>query len=409
MKQLRLEKSGKVYLPSPASTPIFVSELINKRYNFLTGKIKIAIVMILVAGSITVNWGQTFLWPGDVTNNGVVNTVDVLYWTLITDDNQISGPRRSDTTTDFKEVLIDELWETSFADGVNHAYADCNGDGKIDKKDLDVIVANLNMERLNIEQDIFNTGIELVDPSLVVEVEEGVVGRNETARATFSLGSEEIPVDSFFAIAITIPYADDVDPREIEKAKFELTDSWMGMANADLRVNEINEPENRRSHFIISRKIQRGVVVRQESFESVGIFSIVMEDIATDRNILLDPTQTKMISSTIEETKVHVKGATILYSGDPTTASEDDLRRAANKVVMYPNPARDIVTLQAEGQNNTIQAFELYNLLGRLVQRQELDLHTSQLRLNLNPLPTGLYLMKVKTANGIHTGKLKIE
>lgn len=407
MKQLILEKLGKVYLPYLGGDPIFVSEFINKRYYFLTGKIKIAITLILVVGSTTVNWGQTFLWPGDVTNNGVVNTVDVLYWTLIADDNQISGPRRSDQDSSFREVLIDELWETSFPNGLNHAYADCNGDGKIDKKDLDVIVANFDMERPVVEPDVFLTGIKDVDPPLVVEAGQEMVGKNQTATAKFKLGSEEIPVDSFFAIALTIPYGDDVDPREIEKAKFELTNSWMGMANADLRVNEINQPEQRRSHFIISRKIQRGIVVRQASFEEIGTFSIVMEDIATDRNITLDPTNTKMISASITETPVYPEGTSFMYSTEITSAN--DLQKAAAKVLMYPNPTRDFVTLETVGQDNTIQAFELYNLLGRLVQRQELDLGAGQLRLRLKPLPTGLYLMKVKTSKGFYTGKLKLE
>lgn len=407
MKQFTPEKLRKVYLSPLRANPIFVSELISKRYYFLTGKIKIAITLILVIGSTTVNRGQTFLWPGDVTNNGVVNTVDVLYWTLIADDNQISGPRRSDRSTDFRETLIDELWETSFPNGLNHAYADCNGDGKIDDKDLDIIVANFDMQRPVIEPDVYLTGIKDVDPPLVMEADQGMVGRNQTATAKFKLGSEDVPVDSFFAIAITVNYNEDVDPREIEKAKFELTNSWMGMANADLRVNEINEPDKLRSHFIISRKIQRGIVVRQTSFEQIGTFSIVMEDIATDRNISLEPTNTKLISATITETPVYPEGTSFMYS--PQVTSSDDLQRAAAKVMMYPNPTRDFVTLETVGQDNTIQAFELYNLLGRLVQRQELDQGAGQLRLRLKPLPTGLYLMKVKTSKGFYTGKLKLE
>lgn len=407
MRQFVPEKLRKVYLTAPGVLPIFVSEFLSKRYYFLTGKIKIAITLILVAGSTTVNWGQTFLWPGDVTNNGEVNTVDVLYWTLIADDNQISGPRRSDQGTDFREILIDELWETSFPNGLNHAYADCNGDGKIDQKDLDVIVANFDMERPAVEPDVYLTGIRDVDPPLMMEAGQGMIGRNQTATATFSLGSADIPVDSFFAIAITVNYNEDVDPREIEKARFELTNSWMGMANADLRVNEINEPDKLRSHFIISRKIQRGIVVRQTSFEQIGTFSIVMEDIATDRNISLEPTNTKLISATITETPVYPEGTSFMYSTEVT--STNDLQRAAARVLMYPNPTRDFVTLETASPDNTIQAFELYNLLGRLVQRQELDLGAGQLRLRLNPLPKGLYLMKVKTSKGFYTGKLKLE
>lgn len=407
--QIYSEKSEKVYLSSPLLAPIFVSELINKVIYFLTGKIKIVITLILVAGSITVNWGQTFLWPGDVSNNGIVNQVDLLYWALVAEDNQISGPRRSNQTTDFQEVLIDSLWETSFPDSLNHAYADCNGDGKIDKKDYDVIIANFEMQRAEIEPDTFFTGIENIHPPLVAEVETEEVRQGQEAKVLFSLGSEDIPVDSFFAIVLTIPYGEDVDTREIENAKFDLQDSWMGRANADLRVEIFNDLDNMRTHVLISRKRQRGMVIRQESFEPVGEYSIVMEDIALDRSISIEPTNTKMISSSLIETKVYTSGTDFMYKTDETTSTYDP-RLAEQKVLIYPNPTTEgIVHLSTEGRYNSIQAFELYNLLGRRVQRRALDSPASRLRLNVGDLSTGLYLLKVKTTSGFYTGKLKIQ
>ena len=71
-----------------------------------------------------------------------------------------------------------------------------------------------------------------------------------------------------------------------------------------------------------------------------------------------------------------------------------------NTVILYPNPARDRVTVQAE----QMRSVELITLMGQTVMRQTVQ--GSSATLDLQKLPKGIYFVKVETANSVGTQKL---
>ena len=76
----------------------------------------------------------------------------------------------------------------------------------------------------------------------------------------------------------------------------------------------------------------------------------------------------------------------------------------AINVAMYPNPTRDLVTILA---NDPIQNVSIYNLLGQQIVTKDLN-KTSQYTLHTSDLASGIYVVRIKTENGMAAKRLII-
>ncbi len=86
-----------------------------------------------------------------------------------------------------------------------------------------------------------------------------------------------------------------------------------------------------------------------------------------------------------DPTKFYLK---VYYS--PTEVDENQ----ASALKLYPNPAQQSLSLEAEGMTH----MEVYDVLGQLVYQQETE--TNNLTLNVSDWREGLYFVKVQTNNG---------
>ncbi|MCB0589308.1 MAG: T9SS type A sorting domain-containing protein, partial [Phaeodactylibacter sp.] len=86
-----------------------------------------------------------------------------------------------------------------------------------------------------------------------------------------------------------------------------------------------------------------------------------------------------------------------------------DEPEAGNALRLFPNPARDQVTIgfrQAIGGEMTVR---LLNLQGQVVQQQRFPEAGRQLQLNTSGLPAGVYFVNVQTEEGAFTEKLILQ
>ena len=65
-------------------------------------------------------------------------------------------------------------------------------------------------------------------------------------------------------------------------------------------------------------------------------------------------------------------------------------------VNVYPNPTRGTVTIEAEG----IESIRLTNMMGQVLAWNEYD-RSDSVSLNLNALKPSVYLLEIKTENGM--------
>ena len=75
--------------------------------------------------------------------------------------------------------------------------------------------------------------------------------------------------------------------------------------------------------------------------------------------------------------------------------------RAENKLIIFPNPVRDILKLQS---GNTIKSISLYDFYGHMLLKVQVEQETCEL--NLSNLPGGIYFIKVISSNTTFTEKI---
>lgn len=81
------------------------------------------------------------------------------------------------------------------------------------------------------------------------------------------------------------------------------------------------------------------------------------------------------------------------------TLSTDEF--ATKNIKYYPNPIKDILNLS---HNQDITSAEVYNLMGQKVLSQEIN--SPQAQINMSSLPTGTYIVKVKSFEQFQTLKI---
>lgn len=100
----------------------------------------------------------------------------------------------------------------------------------------------------------------------------------------------------------------------------------------------------------------------------------------------------------------NMNGGFILAVQDTTTLSVNDIQNNENQVLLYPNPAKDVLTVSTKTALNEIT---LYDISGKQVLNKN-NLTSNSETISLNKLSGGMYLVTIKTEKGIQTKKLII-
>ncbi len=245
----------------------------------------------------TVLPAQDNIWPGDVNNNGVVNAADLLF--LGPNYNAI-GPARKAVSIAWQSEVLSIAWpQTSAVPGLDLAFVDCNGDGRVDEADVDAIKENFGRTH--------NTGTGKVD-----EVPEGVPGISPSFKIPegitifpnskeivipFSLGDSSIAVENLRGLSFVVKL--DEEGFNVQTASFEFDSTgWLPVSKeesisfdkiiptgrsgpGDLAVayTKINNSPSSGSGFIGNLTIQTGFVIEDDLPDfRITIDSIILLD-----------------------------------------------------------------------------------------------------------------------------------
>ncbi|MDU8885417.1 spondin domain-containing protein [Yeosuana sp. MJ-SS3] len=75
-----------------------------------------------------------------------------------------------------------------------------------------------------------------------------------------------------------------------------------------------------------------------------------------------------------------------------------------NKIGISPNPSHGLIVISSI-QEMDLETIEVYNILGKMVNRKKIDNNTDSIHLNLESQISGLYLLKFITVSGESTTK----
>ncbi len=346
-----------------------------------TGAVATATITVVVMPAC----GDECVYPGDADDNGIANNFDVLQIGLAYDFN---GTPRLDQSTDWYGHVA-ENWDTSFPDGLNHKFADCNGSGTVNSEDTAAITANYGLIHGKGEATS-SSGIPLFFEPEVIDVIEG----NDTLYLSVHLGDATTIADNFYGIAFTINY-------DATLAQYIGTDnaagSWVGdTANTllfsknlsaamklDLCMTRIDHNNVAgsgaiaRAKFVMIENIDGGKVEAEQTTFPFSFSDI--RAIANDATLLDIAAQDIIISG----------------AGQPDMSNNTTLN-------VFPNPSSD----QLYVQTNNDEAFDvrIMNVAGQVVYvaNKVSGLQTIQTQ----QWETGMYMLQLNNAQGSQVRKI---
>ena len=394
---------------------IFVMDKKQKEHPLNAGKKIIATILflsLLLTGGSVLRAQQ--LYPGDVTNNGIVNNVDVLFWSYA---RGATGEARSNASSDWQaEGLPSTLWADDFpgSTGVNYAYADCNGDGTVDEDDLYVIIDNYHKTQPSgVQADQFGQSNIQTAHSLVLWAQEPSTEAGATEYIDLALTGQEGTVPSFYGTAFTLIYDPDFIAEEGNQSKIDFTydtgndqNEWYAGVNKDKAAYFIWAKDDAGFAEVVLYNLDPAAA--PTDFGEVGQFSIVVEEVIfglqvdTGMDIVIPYTVNKDFKSAGE---VSGEGTAFVITGDDVTA-DYEATLGDDALRFYPNPAsgkKVTVELLAD-EAGLIQEIEVLSLNGQTILRQ--SYRDVQATVSLEGVPKGTYLIRVTTNAGEKTYQL---
>jgi len=339
------------------------------------------------------------VWPGDVNNNGLVSELDLLYLGIAFGE---TGPARASTDSSWTAQNIEGSWSGSFPNGINFAYADCNGDGKVDEADADIIEKNF----LETHDDVPFIPDEVIqaeageDPSILFLSEDLIVPEGGSIDLDLALGSLDIPVDSILGLAFTIKVNPLLFQGNRTQFKFD-ENSWLN-PDDELSISKNlkrNPKENGRFTVAFTRKDKMPVA----GFGSLGTISFVLETdiinllIAGEDSLKVSIDSVFMTDDGLEQLPVLGNSINLQLEEltDNVTSVEDQKEQ---KIKLYPNPVADWILIQSDQE--PIIFIEFINVLGQTLLEQEGKAAQFQ-SLDLRRYPKGNYWLRIYTESGI--------
>jgi cyanophycinase-like exopeptidase len=83
------------------------------------------------------------------------------------------------------------------------------------------------------------------------------------------------------------------------------------------------------------------------------------------------------------------------------------MNQQTNETAIYPNPFVDVVNV--ENENLTIQDIHLLQIDGRELKIENLDLNSTQIKLNLEEIPSGCFWIEIQHLNGSIISKIVVK
>ncbi len=331
----------------------------------------------------------TNVWPGDANNDNIVNHFDLLNVGLAFGT---AGEARLEQGNNWSPVAAFN-WETAFENGVNHKYADCNGNGLIE--DTDVIAINENYGLLHGEEPVFEAiDVSEDDPSFYVELPNANdFIEDQEVQIPIILGSNDVPVEQIYGLAFTFKFSEGLFQNM--DFEFDFSDGVFGDLDDVLMYNQ-TVFENNQIEVAITRKDQQNVALVNGQ---LGHFIGIIDDLAGMTEVDVELINVVAIDAFENRIALHTPVSTV----DLTTSTTRIL--SENAVHIFPNPTKHTLTIQNKYQQE-IESIQVINIIGQSVL--EIIPEQENIQLNVSNLTNGLYFLQVHYDGAQHIQKFQV-
>ncbi len=342
---------------------------------------------------VTVNGGggnpvdTLVVWPGDANNDGIANNEDLLNIGIA---YGIDGSERWEQGNAWEEHYA-LSWDLFFANDVNLAYADCNGDGVINDDDFEAI-------DINYGETHGKTGSESEatadDPGFYVDLPENELSDGDELVAPIMLGDDNLDVEGFYGVAFTVNF--DVEIFDPASVQINIEDSWIGVMEDILLLQKVF-PEDGRIEMAVTRKDQMNVSGAGSIGSMIGIIDNIAGKNEAVTEFTVEITNIRAIGSDEEEIILNAVAETGYVEGGTS------IETLYNDLTIYPNPATDVLFI--DGLTEEVTNITITDLQGRtIINTTNIDSNS----IDISDLDAGVYLLTIQTAEGSLVDKVTV-
>ncbi|MFW5658655.1 MAG: T9SS type A sorting domain-containing protein [Bacteroidota bacterium] len=313
--------------------------------------------------------------PGDANADLFANVYDLLY---LPAGVGAEGPARFLQAAVVAPAVPTSRWSAVFADSVNYAFADFNGDGSISFVDSLVLDSAYAFDTATVANPDSNNASA---PLLRIVTNDSIaLGPGDTLAFSIELGDAQQSASGVLGAAFSLRYPSEV----IQSIELSLN-GWLGTLNSS------SARQFMRTDSALRQLDAALFRTDQQTTSGVG-------DIATGRIIITDNLDgktllTKLPLQFVQSRVIGTNAEPMPHRRSDAAIAEPSSREEAQPAYfgLYPNPVRDQIHISSAF---TIEHVAIVGLDGRVLQATQ-DPH-----LNVSALPAGCYLVQVTFRNG---------
>jgi hypothetical protein len=331
-------------------------------------------------------------WPGDVNMDGLINNKDLLPLGYVMG---LDGTARINGSMDWV-AQHSTNWNYPFHVLPNDLkYVDADGNGQLNAEDLQTIQEHYSQAHNLVPKTVI-TGkglpfsLELLTPNPQF---------GDLIKIKVSLGSESLPAFDIYGFTFDMTLSNGV----VDSA-FTMTfldNSWLNLNSPS--INLAKRPFQGRFETAFSRTNGHSV----SGFGSIGTLEFVIIEVIDIGG------QNGRQTLTLNPTIMSADGSS--SSGEPITLeipikpkdrSASKARDNSQGLSVFPSPAHDVLNVSWEGIGQ-VETLKLSDTHGKMLQERR-DFTGAQTQLNVSELPSGMYILSARTANGVISKKVQV-
>ena len=329
----------------------------------------------------------TNVWPGDANNDFVANNFDLLSVGLAYGN---TGTARANASLNWvAQPAID--WSSAFPGGVNHKFADCNGDGTIDTNDVPAILQNYGLTH---SKGMMPAG----NPDLFVLLPDSIEA-GETVTAPIKLGADASQLTNIYGLAFTVTY----DPSLIDSNSVALSfgSSWIGSNQVDMITLQKDFYSSGQMEVAIARIDHQNA----SGFGNIASLDLkVQDDIAGKvgdivKNLTIGITNVRAITKDGQQIPV-IGGVDSVMVVQQTIGFKDIEDGPVFHI--YPNPANDKLFIDFE--KTKARVVYIQNAVGQTLEMISVEKITGN-SIDISNLAPGVYFVRAEYGNKLSVTK----
>ena len=348
------------------------------------------------------------MYPGDLNNDQIVNTLDLLAFGMAPATTGSPRPNASTVWVGQEGTAWDGYFgyrpfgETLL---LNQSLADCNGDGTITPTDASLIQTHYGKSHVE-DNNPFEVPVPMFPSNDAPLIRLDLPMTVDTVGHYFAdiyLATPDQPAEDMYGVGFALQFPAEQIP--LDSMRFYIADSWLGNGNDMVSITHLDDGE---AHIALSRRDGQG----RAGYGKIGSLSFYVNSTDTlappnqSLNFSIDETYYSINTGIVDLLRHETTSQLLIAIGvEPSPATPAPI---ATQLRVYPNPTRELLNIVV-APDQQIQNILFTDMMGRRLFSPALpDSVGHRAAVSVQHLPEGLYLVEVQTNVGVGVQRVMV-